>query len=57
MNYAGQATFGVTTDLASVPEAGDLAGAIVDEITRLQPAGPGRRRRPGATAARVAQLS
>jgi diacylglycerol O-acyltransferase len=57
LTYAGQAAFGVTTDLASVPEAGDLARAIVDEIARLRPAVPARRRRPGATAARVAQLS
>jgi hypothetical protein len=43
--YGGQAAFGVTTDLASVPEANDIAQAISDEITALHlAAGPKRRR-------------
>jgi WS/DGAT/MGAT family acyltransferase len=41
--YGGQAAFGVTTDLASVPEAHDIAQAISDEITALHlAAGPKR---------------
>ncbi|SNY59099.1 wax ester/triacylglycerol synthase family O-acyltransferase [Paractinoplanes atraurantiacus] len=38
MTYAGQAAFGVTTDFASVPEAGEFAEAVVDEVRGLHPA-------------------
>ncbi|MEV4346484.1 wax ester/triacylglycerol synthase family O-acyltransferase [Actinoplanes sp. NPDC049596] len=49
MTYANQAAIGVTTDLASVPEAAEFAAAVVDEVRRLCPA-------PRRTA-RVAQLT
>ncbi|GIF45340.1 wax ester/triacylglycerol synthase family O-acyltransferase [Actinoplanes xinjiangensis] len=38
LTYAGQATIGVTTDFASIPEAGEFAASIVTEVSRLQPA-------------------
>jgi len=58
MTFAGQAAVGVTTDFASVPEAGELAGAIVDEVRRLAPAAPPARSRKRATMAiRVAELT
>jgi hypothetical protein len=43
--YGGQAAFGVTTDLASVPEAQDIAQAISEEITALHLAVRPKRRR------------
>ncbi|GAA0504684.1 diacylglycerol O-acyltransferase [Paractinoplanes deccanensis] len=49
MTYGGRAAFGITTDFASVPEAGEFAAAVVDEVEQLRPA-PRR-------AARVAQLT
>jgi WS/DGAT/MGAT family acyltransferase len=53
--YRGQATFGVTTDFASVPEADRFAGFLTTEVTVLRDAcRPERprpaRRRSGATA-------
>ncbi|MEV0895389.1 wax ester/triacylglycerol synthase family O-acyltransferase [Actinoplanes sp. NPDC049802] len=45
--YGGQACFGVTTDLASLPEAAELAQWIIDEIPAEKKA---RRRRAARTA-------
>jgi WS/DGAT/MGAT family acyltransferase len=56
--YAGQASFGVTTDFASVPEADRFAGYLTEEVAALHDAGrptpprPVRRRRT-ETAARA----
>ncbi|GAA0804765.1 wax ester/triacylglycerol synthase family O-acyltransferase [Spirilliplanes yamanashiensis] len=46
--YGGQASFGVTTDAASVPEAEAFARDIVTEVRALPGVPPGRRRRPSA---------
>ncbi|MBM2616352.1 wax ester/triacylglycerol synthase family O-acyltransferase [Actinoplanes sp. LDG1-06] len=54
MTFAGQAAFGVTTDFASVPEAGEVACAIVDEIRKLAPAPAARPRKRVAATTRVA---
>jgi WS/DGAT/MGAT family acyltransferase len=49
LTYGGQASVGVTTDFASVPEADDFAAAIVAEVALLFAAGPaGRPARPGS---------
>jgi len=62
--YQGRAVFGVTTDFASVPEAGAFAADLVDEVNRLavacpadRPAPPRRVPRTRATVERLAQLS
>jgi WS/DGAT/MGAT family acyltransferase len=38
LTYGGQASIGVTTDFASVPEADDFAAAVADEVASLYPA-------------------
>lgn len=38
--YAGQASIGVTTDFASVPEADDFVAAVVEEVAALHAARP-----------------
>lgn len=51
--YTDQAAFGVTTDQVAVPEAGDLAGWLAQELTALHETAPrGKRRRRSATTAR-----
>ncbi|WP_205650695.1 WS/DGAT/MGAT family O-acyltransferase [Actinoplanes solisilvae] len=55
MTYQGQAVIGVTTDFATVPEGGDIAGAILDEVRQLAPAPAPRARMRTAAAARVAE--
>ncbi|GAA3342311.1 wax ester/triacylglycerol synthase family O-acyltransferase [Amorphoplanes nipponensis] len=59
--YGGQATFGVTTDFASVPEADRFAASVTDEVAALrqaarppQPKPVRRRRAPAAARAPIA---
>lgn len=63
LTYAGQASFGITADFASVPEAEDFAAAVVDEVAKLRAteprptAAPQPARRRAASAARIAELA
>jgi hypothetical protein len=41
LTYAGQASIGVTADVASVPEADDFAAEVVAEVASLHAARPG----------------
>jgi diacylglycerol O-acyltransferase / wax synthase len=64
MTYGGQASFGVTADFSAVPEAGDFAAAVVDEVARMRPAArtavarrPRTRARTGSGRSRHAEPS
>ncbi|GID32343.1 WS/DGAT/MGAT family O-acyltransferase [Paractinoplanes brasiliensis] len=57
MSFAGQAALGVTTDFATVPETGDIADAIVDEVRLLAPAPVARPRKRATAGARNAELT